>query len=150
MFNQVSTKSVILYADDDVDDLELIKDVFFQHTYAVELVTVSDGMQALSFLKNLPLDKPSPCLVILDINMPKMGGKEALASIRSIDRFKSIPTILFTTSNQPLDQEFAQRFNAGFITKPIEYSQIDLIARKFIEHCSDEVKKQIAGKRGLA
>lgn len=140
----MSSRNIVLYADDDHDDLELVRDAFKQHSRNVQLVTVTDGFQALSFLKNLsPLDA-SPCLVILDINMPRLNGKDTLVQLRGIERFKEVPVILFTTSTQPQDIAFAHKNNAGFITKPIDIPQLDLIADKFIKHCSDEIKRNIS------
>jgi CheY-like chemotaxis protein len=143
MTKEISTKHFVLYADDDYDDLMLVKEAFTQYSKNVELVTVPDGFHALSYLKNLSENEPSPCLIILDINMPRMDGKEALVKLRQIDRYKDVPAILFTTSSQPSDKDFATRYDAGFLTKPIDYRQMDMIADKFIEHCADEVKKNI-------
>ena len=137
------TKNIVLYADDDIDDLQLIKEAFFPYSDKVELVTVSDGLEAVSYLENIPLHQPTPCLIILDINMPRMDGKEALKVIREINRFEEIPAILFTTSSQTKDKEFAQAYKAGFLTKPADYNQVDLIAGKFIEHCTSEIKNHL-------
>ncbi len=140
----MSAGNIVLYAYDDYDDLELVRDAFKQHSQNVQLVTVTDGYQVLSFLKNLsPLDA-APCLVILDINMPRLNGKDTLVQLRQMDRFKDLPTILFTTSTQPRDKAFAHQYNAGFLTKPVDITQLDLIADKFIEHCTDEIKRNIS------
>jgi CheY-like chemotaxis protein len=143
MTKEISTKHFVLYADDDFDDLMLVKEAFSQYSKNVELVTVPDGFHALSYLKNLSDNDPAPCLIILDINMPRMDGKEALVRLREIDRFKTVPAILFTTSSQPTDKDFAEKYDAGFLTKPIDYRQMDVIADQFINHCADEVKKTI-------
>lgn len=138
-----SIKHSILYADDDPDDLMIIQDAFEKYAENIELITACDGVEAIQYLKSLsPLD-PAPCLIILDINMPRMSGKEALKEIRDIDRFKNIPIVLFTTSSLPDDREFALKYNAGFITKPLDSRQITLIADAFIEHCTDEIKRKI-------
>lgn len=136
-------KNIVLYADDDMDDLQFIKEAFSHYSNDVELATVSDGLEAVSFLENIPLHQPSPCLIILDINMPRMDGKEALKVIREMERFEEVPAILFTTSSQSKDQEFAKKYNAGFLTKPIDYKQVDIIAGQFIEHCADTIKKKL-------
>ena len=137
------SKAVVLYADDDNDDLQLLKDAFSQYSKEVDLVTALDGRQALSFLENLPETAPEPCLIILDINMPKINGKEVLVRIRQLERFKEIPVILFTTSTYPVDKEFARKYDAGFLTKPIDITQLERIADTFIEYCTDEIKKKI-------
>ncbi len=143
MTKAIPPKNVVLYADDDPDDLQLVKDAFSHYSQNVELVTVWDGAEALSFLNNLPDQAPTPCLVILDINMPRKNGKEVLVKLRETERFEDIPVILFTTSSMPQDKDFADKYKAGFVTKPIDYKQIDLIANTFIEHCTEEIKKKI-------
>ncbi len=142
----MSAKNIVLYADDDLDDIQLVREAFFNHSRNVELVTVADGVEIVSFLKNLSIDEPAPCLIILDINMPRMNGKEALVKIREMKRFEEVPAILFTTSSQKQDKDFAKKYNAGFLTKPIDYHQMDIIVNNFIENCSDEVRKNISLK----
>lgn len=137
------SKNIVLYADDDIDDLQLIKEAFSPYSDKVELVTVSDGLEAITYLENIPVHQPAPCLIILDINMPRMNGKEALKVIRELNRFDEVPAILFTTSSQTKDKDFAKTYNAGFLTKPTDYNQVDLIAGQFIEHCTGEIKNNL-------
>ena len=143
MTKSISPRNIVFYADDDIDDLELVKDAFAQYSDNVEVVTVTDGSKALSYLSNLTQNDNLPCLIILDINMPIINGKEVLLRLREMGHLQSVPVVLFTTSSQPIDKSFAKKYNAGFITKPIDVKQMAYIADQFIEHCSDEVKNQI-------
>lgn len=136
-------KNIVLYADDDPDDLELVKDAFSNYANNVEVVTCADGIQALSYVNNLSESDPTPCLIILDINMPLLSGKEVLVRLRETQRFNDIPVVLFTTSSQPSDKTFAQQYKAGFITKPIDTKQMAYIADEFIDHCTEEIKNKI-------
>jgi len=136
-------KNIVLYADDDSDDLELVQDSFSLYSKNVEVVTARDGSQALSYLQQLNDEDPAPCLIILDINMPVINGKEVLKKVRDMTRFESVPVILFTTSSLPQDQNFAKKYNAGFVTKPLDVSQMEVITEFFIDHCADEIKKNI-------
>ena len=136
-------KNIVLYADDDPDDLELVKDAFSSYSHNVEVVACTDGSQALSYINNLSHEDPTPCLIILDINMPILSGKEVLVRLREKERFNDIPVVLFTTSSQPTDRNFARQYNAGFITKPIDTKQMAYIADEFIDHCTEEVKNKI-------
>lgn len=138
-----SPKNIVLYADDDPDDLELVQDAFFRYAQNVDVVTAGDGMRVLSFLRNLGKEDPAPCLIILDINMPGLNGKETLRQLRTIERFESVPVVLFTTSSMPADRTYAQQFNAGFVTKPLDLAQMEVITELFIDHCADEIKKSI-------
>lgn len=136
-------KSIVLYADDDTDDIELVRDAFAQHSINVELVTFTNGVEALAFLNNLtPLDA-TPCLVILDINMPLLDGKEVLSRLKQMKPFEKVPVILFSTSSQRADKEFADKYGAGFITKPLSAHQMEAIIEEFIEHCTEDVKSKI-------
>ncbi|HEY0057593.1 MAG TPA: response regulator [Flavisolibacter sp.] len=143
MTKSIPPKNIVLYADDDPDDLQLVRDAFMQYSTNVEVVTVRDGTEALAYLKSLGEYDPKPCLVILDINMPRLNGKEALIELRKTERFEDTPVVLFTTSSLPLDKTFAERYKAGFITKPIDARQMELITDNFIEHCTEEIRKNI-------
>ncbi len=143
MTKSTTPRNIVLYADDDPDDLELVQESFIRYSNNVDVVTFRDGSQALIYLRNLTDLDPAPCLIIFDINMPVMSGKEALAQLRELERFKSIPVVLFTTSSMPLDKSFAKRYDAGFITKPLDVNQMEFITHEFIEHCTDEIKKNI-------
>ena len=143
MTKSTSPRNIVFYADDDADDLELVQDAFSRYSKSVEVVTAKDGSQALSYLQNLGESDPKPCLIILDINMPFFNGKEVLKRIRTLDHFVSVPVVLFTTSSMPNDQNFAEKYNAGFVTKPLDVSQMEVITELFIDHCSDEIKKKI-------
>lgn len=139
-------KHLVLYADDDPDDIEFVESAFSATTQNVELVTAYNGFDALEYLKGLKSFDPDPCLIILDVNMPGMSGKETLVHIRQMDRFIKVPIVLFTTSSLEQDIRFAQKHNAGFVTKPLDSIQMERITDTFIEHCADEVKRNIRRK----
>jgi len=143
MTKPVSQKNIVLYADDDPDDLELVQDAFARYAKNVEVITARDGSQALSWLNRLSEEDPRPCLIILDINMPVLNGKEVLKRLRNMEQFGSVPVVLFTTSSMPLDDNFARKYSAGFVTKPLDVNQMQVITELFIDHCSDEIKKNI-------
>jgi CheY-like chemotaxis protein len=145
MTQSITPRNIVFYADDDLDDLELVKEAFAQYSKGVEVITATDGSKALSYLNNLSKSDTLPCLVILDINMPVINGKEVLMRLREMDHLQSVPAVLFSTSSQPVDKNFAKRYNAGFITKPIDVKQMEFIADQFIEHCTEEVRNKIRG-----
>lgn len=143
MTKQTTTRNIVFYADDDPDDLELVQDAFARYSKNVEVITAKDGSQALNWLHSLGTDDPKPCLIILDVNMPLYNGKEVLKEIRTMHHLEEVPVVLFTTSSMPNDQAFAEKFRAGFITKPIDVSQMEVITELFIDHCTDEIRKKI-------
>ncbi len=137
------SKHLILYADDDKDDIKLVEEAFSENILNVELVAVENGQQAIDYLDHLSLFDANPCLIILDINMPRLDGKETLLQIRQRDRFKNTPVVLFSTSSLNNDKIFAARHGAGFITKPLNSRQLQTITDQFIDHCDDEIKRNI-------
>jgi CheY-like chemotaxis protein len=143
MLTPVTPKNIVFYADDDSDDLELVQDAFARFTKNVEVVTAKDGVQALSYLQSLNLQSPNPCLIILDINMPILNGRDVLKKIKEMPHLLTVPVVLFSTSSSNLDKEFARRYNAGFVTKPLDVSQMEMITELFVDHCSDEIKRNI-------
>ncbi|HEY4151642.1 MAG TPA: response regulator [Chitinophagaceae bacterium] len=146
MIQSTEPKSIVLYADDDPEDRELVIEAFDPYTHHVEVITFPEGKSLLEYLRRLPLHVQAPCLVILDINMPLVNGRECLQQLRQLDRFGSVPVVLFTTSSMPHDREFARRHNAGFITKPTGITELERITEEFISHCNDEIKEKIQQK----
>lgn len=144
MTKAIPPKHIVLYADDDEDDLMLVEEAFQELAFNVDVITANDGAEALSYLNHLSPFDPAPCLIILDVNMPRLNGKETLQRIRNHERFAEIPVVMFTTSSMPLDKGFSENYKAGFITKPLDSKQMKTIAEVFVEHCSDEVKKNIS------
>ena len=131
---------IIFYADDDPDDREFLTDAFKNHSVEVTLITCENGAEAVRYFNNILPFEPLPCLIILDVNMPMVGGKEVLQRLRRMDRVKDIPVVFFTTSSHEGDRVFARQNNAGFITKPIDLGQMEKIADRLIDHCTDDIK----------
>jgi CheY-like chemotaxis protein len=145
MHQATPTKHVIVYADDDEDDHLLVKNALSPYEDSIEVCLLHNGYEAYNYLLALEKKQQKPCLIILDINMPALGGKELLPVLRSLPFFDDVPIILFTTSSMQHDYRFALRYNAGFITKPMTYNQMDVIAEQFISRCADEVREKIKG-----
>lgn len=146
MTQMYTPRYVVLYADDDQDDIDLVLDAFKRFSDNVDVITAQDGYEALSYLKGLPPLEPSPCLIILDMNMPRLDGKETLEKIRGLERYREVPVVVFTTSSYAMDKEFARKHGAGFITKPLDVKQFSVIAEQFITHCADEIRRNIQRK----
>lgn len=135
MSKNLAARNLIIYAEDDEDDQQLVREYITQYAANTDILILNNGAEAVSYLDSLSASDKTPCLIILDINMPRMNGLEALKHIKANQRFANVPAILFTTSSQLQDKNFAARYNASFITKPIDSKQMKKIAEKFIEHC---------------
>ena len=136
----MNKKGPIVFIEDDIDDQDVLTDVFKDLDFANEIIFFTEGEKALKYLTET---KIKPFIIFSDINMPKLNGRETLLQMRGLKQFKEVPAILFSTSSQPYDKDFAASYNAGFITKPMDYRQMDMIAIQFINHCDDKVKDQI-------
>ena len=118
-------KNTILWADDDTDDLQMMREILVKNNQDFDIMEVGNGKEALYFLEEALNAGNLPCLIILDINMPVLGGKETLATIKSREEFKFIPVVVFTTSESDLDRLFCERYNTQMITKPPSYKTLE-------------------------
>lgn len=143
MTRKAAKKSIVLYADDDQDDIELVVASFEKFSRNVEVYTFENGAELLSYADGLTTDDHRPCLVILDINMPMVNGKQTLLRLKRMEAFKKVPVVLFSTSSMSNDKTFAEQNGAGFITKPLNIQQMEAIIEQFIDVCTDEVRSSI-------
>jgi len=93
-------KRRILYVDDDHDDFQLLEKAFYDVDANIELISVANGYDTIKFLQNSD-EENFPSLILLDINMPVMDGKETARLLQLDDKFKEIPVIFFSTSVSP-------------------------------------------------
>jgi len=113
----------ILLIEDNLGDTRIAIEAFKESKSPVNINYVSDGIEALNFLKKRDKyeNKPTPDLILLDLNLPKISGFEILSQIKSINNLKQIPVIIFTSSHSDEDIEKCYRLGANsFIAKPID------------------------------
>ena len=124
----------ILMADDDQDDCLLVRDAFVQSRLANDLHFVANGEDLMDYLyhRGAYADRaqsPQPGLILLDLNMPRKDGREALHEIKSDPKLRSIPVVVLTTSKA--EEDIVRSYNTGansFITKPVTFEGlVDLI-----------------------
>ena len=114
---------VLIVEDDDIDQMT-VKRVFKELKVPNQLVLRSNGEEALDYLRNANNEKP--CLIFLDLNMPRMNGWEFLEIIQADESLSNIPVIILTTSDSEEDRKRAEQFRPiviGYITKPVQYSE---------------------------
>ena len=128
-------KPYILLVDDDADDIMLLKEAITSANNIYTLQEAHDGRIALNFLRSQKKEL-LPCLIVLDINMPVLDGRELLAILKSDEGLKDIPVIFFTTSSNPADLNYAAKFNVTLLTKPLNISLLSQAAQKIISHCN--------------
>ena len=119
----------ILLVEDNPDDVELTRLAFDEAKIANQLAVVGDGAEALDnrfargrFADRDPADLPS--LVLLDLNLPKVDGREVLQAIRANDATRSLPVVVLTTSTEPFDVEATYALGVNsYIQKPVDFEQ---------------------------
>jgi CheY-like chemotaxis protein len=115
--------SLLIVDDDDVDVMN-VKRALKKNDLSLPTDRAANGLEALEFLnqKFQASGSVDKLLILLDLNMPKMNGIEFLREMRSDQRFKVVPVIVLTTSDQQKDLEAAYDLNvAGYIVKPVEF-----------------------------
>ena len=125
-----SQSIVILMADDDADDRLLAKDALAECRLANELHFVENGEELLEFLHHKgkfsqQASSPRPGLILLDLNMPKKDGREALKEIKSDPELRKIPVVVLTTSKADTDIGRIYELGANsFISKPVSFDSL--------------------------
>src|SRR5664279_1818360 len=108
---------IVLCVDDDPDDRELIRDAIFQVDPSYSVAQATNGKEALQYLVRA-LDSELPCLVIMDLNMPVMDGKQTVVEIRKNRKLSQVPVVVFTTSSHSADLNFCRQHGVELVTKP--------------------------------
>jgi CheY-like chemotaxis protein len=125
----------IIFADDDADDLELITGYFKQYDSSITVLELRDGKEVLKFLHDFASATSMPLLIVLDINMPRLNGKETLLRIRQLPVFQYIPIVIYTTSSNRKDEEYCRRLGASWLTKPSSVDGVRKAAKIMAEFC---------------
>ncbi|MEO6719602.1 MAG: response regulator [Ferruginibacter sp.] len=120
----------LLIADDDLDDIELFESAMLETCPDLKITKAHDGEKLLKILPTIPL----PDIIILDLNMPFIGGKECLQKIRSQYQFNEVPIVIFSTSRHVDDINYCLSEGANhYIVKPSSYSDLRTIVGKLCE-----------------
>jgi CheY-like chemotaxis protein len=131
-----ATRMDILLVEDNAGDARLTREAFKNEKLRNTLHHVEDGVEALAFLRREGPYRTAPCpdLIFLDLNLPRMDGREVLAVIKQDDQLKRIPVIILTTSNDDQDVQNAYNLHANcFITKPVHFERFLAIVRSIEE-----------------
>jgi CheY-like chemotaxis protein len=125
----------ILMADDDADDRQLTKEAFEEARLGNDLRFVEDGVELLDYLNRRgkfadPAQSPRPSLILLDLNMPRKDGREALRELKADPRFRTIRVVILTTSKA--DEDIARTYEltaTSYITKPVTFDALVDVVR---------------------
>jgi two-component system, chemotaxis family, response regulator Rcp1 len=113
----------VLLVEDSSGDVRLTQEAFRDANPSIHLHVASDGVEAMAFLRHegVHLNAPRPDLILLDLNLPKMDGREVLVQIKGDDSLKLIPTIILTTSDAEADIVKSYQLQANcYLSKPVQ------------------------------
>lgn len=145
------TTVTILMADDDEDDFMLAREALAESRLANELHLVRDGEELMDYLYRRgqyadPLKSPRPGLILLDLNMPKKDGREALKEIKADPNLRQIPVVVLTTSKA--EDDIYRSYDLGansFITKPVTFNSLVEVIKVLGRYWFEIVELPLAG-----
>jgi CheY-like chemotaxis protein len=122
----------ILLVEDDSADALLISEALHEHGHGRIVGQAGDGVEALEWLRSPVRRRPD--LIVLDLNMPRMNGRELLSVLKGDDELKAIPVVVLTTSAAPQDVADAyQRHANAYVTKPVNLADFERAVRSIDE-----------------
>jgi two-component system, chemotaxis family, response regulator Rcp1 len=123
---------IVLLVEDSPGDVRLTQEAFRDANMSVHLHVVNDGVEAMAFLhrEGTYADAPRPDLTLLDLNMPKMDGRQVLAQIKSDEQLKTIPTVILTTSGSKEDIVTSYQLQANcYLIKPVQLDMFENLVK---------------------
>jgi CheY-like chemotaxis protein len=133
----------ILMADDDEDDRDLARDALQGTRLGERMEFVIDGQDLIDYLRHDgPYSQaPRPSLILLDLNMPRKDGREALAELKADESLRQIPVVILTTSSDAVDVQNAYDLGASsYITKPVTHGQLIEVMQTVARYWSEVVE----------
>jgi two-component system, chemotaxis family, response regulator Rcp1 len=133
----------VLLIEDSPGDVRLTQEAFRDSHISIRLHVVIDGVEAMDFLrrKGAYFDAPRPDLILLDLNLPKMDGRQVLARIKEDDGLKTIPTIILTTSEAEVDIMTSYQLQANcYLSKPVQLDAFENLVKGISDFWFTKVK----------
>ena len=128
----------ILLVEDNEGDVEIVKSALDDWRDGCRLTVTYDGAEALDCLRNGVCAESRPDLILLDINMPRMDGKECLRNLKHDEKFRMIPVSMLTSSQAPSDILECYRSHAScYVVKPFEAREFIKVVRQLVTFWSD-------------
>ena len=122
----------ILLVEDSPGDIRLTLEAFSEENPSADIFVVKDGVEAMAFLRS-GINRPD--LILLDLNMPKMDGRQVLAAIKEDESLQSIPTVILTTSDAEADIMKSYKLQANsYLCKPVEFSAFETLVKNINDY----------------
>ena len=133
----------VLLVEDSPGDVRLTQEAFREANVSIHLHVASDGVEAMAFLRRegAHARAPRPDLILLDLNLPKMDGREVLAQIKGDDSLKTIPTVILTTSESEADIVKSYQLQANcYLSKPVQLDAFEKLVGSINDFWLTKVK----------
>jgi len=133
----------VLLVEDSPGDVRLTQEAFRDANQSILLHVAADGVEAMAFLRRegAHAQAPRPDLILLDLNLPKMDGREVLAHIKENDNLKTIPTVILTTSDAESDIVKSYELQANcYLTKPVQLDAFEGLVKSINDFWLTKVK----------
>lgn len=133
----------VLLVEDSPGDVRLTQEAFRDANKGIHLHVASDGVEAMAFLRQqgLHAHAPRPELILLDLNLPKMDGREVLALIKEDANLKTIPTVILTTSEAEADIVKSYQLQANcYLSKPVQLDAFEALVKSINDFWLTKVK----------
>src|SRR5580658_7109544 len=133
----------VLLVEDNLGDIRLTQEAFREVNPSVQLHVATDGVEAMSFLRRqgVNANAPRPDLILLDLNLPKMDGREVLAQIKADKSLRTIPTVILTTSEAEVDIVKSYQLQANcYLSKPVQLDSFENLVRSLSDFWLTKVK----------
>lgn len=137
------TEIDVLLVEDDAGDVLMTQEAFEHHKLRNQLHVVSDGVEALAFLRREGeyADAPRPGLILLDLNLPRKDGREVLEEVKNDESLRSIPIVVLTTSQAEEDILRSYNLHANaYVAKPVDFERFIAVIRQIDDFFVSVVK----------
>ena len=141
----------VLLVEDSPGDVRLTQEAFREANASIRLHIASDGVEAMAFLRHEGRHAlaPRPDFILLDLNLPKMDGREVLACIKADESLKTIPTIVLTTSEAEVDILKSYELQANcYLSKPVELDAFEAVVKSINDFWLTKAKLPQQQQRG--
>ena len=133
----------VLLVEDSPGDVRLTQEAFRDANTSIHLHVASDGVEAMAFLRRQGIhgNAPRPDIILLDLNLPKMDGREVLAHIKENESLKTIPTVILTTSDAEADIVKSYQLHANcYLSKPVQLEAFETLVKSINDFWLVKVK----------
>jgi chemotaxis family two-component system response regulator Rcp1 len=140
----------VLLVEDSSGDVRLTREAFREADASINVHVASDGVEAMAFLRRegIHAGAPRPCLILLDLNLPKMGGLEVLGEIKKDPELQAIPVVILTTSERQADVTKCYELRANcYLNKPVQWDGFSAIIESLNRFWAPEITAKAQPQR---